>query len=325
MTERLPLSKYELGIDLSSFYRLLNFTWKGLRPEHMETLCVVLQNNSTHLKTLELDFVNLMEISNNHKDERNDNDGHNDSDASNFDLDSATTSLSFPDIRTLSLSQVPLTESIAPVLNFDTLVSLKLRLCSSWDVVIRRILKLNHPIKLRSLEIQDAATISHGLGEGAILDLVNGFDGLEELFVSHQGKGSALELWVIVACRHPALKRFVCHQRTVVANQDSQAFGRWHDLSNLGIGESDMCRIAEDPLQNPLAKRDLEFIGLSSIPELMVSISDLPGGCRLTLFVIGSPPATLHIQDFTKGNSHPSDKLRLTHFSFLGAARIRPS
>lgn len=234
---RVATFKYEPGVDLSSFRQLLNFTWKGLRPDHLQPPSVVLQNNSAHLKTLELDFVNLLEIFSS-----NDSLGHDDSDASNSSDDqddgmsntSSSTSnvedetirrmkkpsffastvlgvdpnspaLLFPRIRVLSLSLVPLTASMAPVFNFDTLVSLKLRLCPRWDAFIKRVLKLNRPIKRRTLEIQDDDN------EDIILDLVDAFEGLEELFLSHARLVSAFQLWEILARRHTTLRRLVYH------------------------------------------------------------------------------------------------------------------
>lgn len=184
----------------------------------MQPLSVVLQNNSAHLKSLELDFVNLLEIFNIH-----DSLDHDDSDASNssddqddrmsnissdasegeddnvrrmrnprffastiLGVDPNSPTLLFPRIRVLSLSLVPLTAGMAPVFNFDTLVSLKLRLCPRWDVFIKRVLKLNRPMKLRTLEIHDDDN------EDIILDLVDAFEGLEELFLSYAGLVLAL-------------------------------------------------------------------------------------------------------------------------------------
>ncbi|KAM6511256.1 hypothetical protein FALCPG4_016258 [Fusarium falciforme] len=289
---RVARFKYEPGVDLSSFRQLLNFTWKGLRPDHMQPLSVVLQNNSAHLKRLELDFVNLLEIFS-----INDSLGHDDSDASNssddqddgmfntssntgdvedetmrrmkkpsffastvLGVDPNSPALLFPKIRVLSLSLVPLTASMALVFNFDTLVSLKLRLCPHWDAFIKSVLKLNLPIKLRTLEIQDDDN------EDIILDLVDGFEELEELFLSHAGPVSALRLWEILARLHTTLRRLVCHQRTIRLEQDPPGLC---DLADLSIYGRDMRRIKKDSSQNPLAELDLEFIGLACIPGRM--------------------------------------------------------
>lgn len=296
--------QYAPGVELSSFRRLLNFAWKGLRPEHMEPLGVVLRNNSRHLKSLELDFCNLIRFFRNNKDGQdksssttsdNTSDNGDGMDrtgvrksrffASNIlGVDSKSPSLLFPNIRVLSLSHVPLTRSMAPVFSFDTLVSLRLRLCSCWDVFIKRVLKLNHPIRLKMLEIQDSDAVSDDLGEDIILDFVNAFEGLEELFVCHPGPMSALELWKVVAHRHTTLKALVCHQTTVVQDWSSPVFGQVCDLADMGIDGGEMRRIREDPSKNPLTELDLEFIGLACIPGRMVSIRDIhpwtPRGSR---------------------------------------------
>ncbi|KAI8652008.1 hypothetical protein NCS56_01417400 [Fusarium sp. Ph1] len=132
--------KYKPGVNLSSFRQFLNFTWKGLRAQHMTPLCAVLRNNSAHLKRLELDFANLLEILS-----ENDSNDYDDSDASNssddqddgmsstdsdtsegeddnirrmkkpsffastiLGVDPNSPTLLFPRIRVLSLSLVPL-------------------------------------------------------------------------------------------------------------------------------------------------------------------------------------------------------------------------
>ncbi|KAI8711451.1 hypothetical protein NCS52_01408500 [Fusarium sp. LHS14.1] len=284
--------KYEPGIDLSSFRQLLNLSWKGPRPDHMQPLSVVLSTNSAHLRSLELDFVNLPEnftindsLCYDDSDVGNSSDDQDDgiSSTSNsanedehvetprmrvptfststiFGVDPNSPTLLFPMIRVLSLSQVPLGASMAPVFNFETLISLKLRLCPRWEVFIKRILKLNCPIKLKTLEIQD-----HG-NEDIILDLVDAFEGLEELFLSHTGPVSALQLWEILARRHATLSRLVCHQRTIELPLDSPVDDELCDLADLSIYGRDMRTIKEDPAKNPLSELDLEFIGLACIP-----------------------------------------------------------
>lgn len=293
--------KHEPGVNLSSFRQLLNFTWKGLRPDHMQPLSIVLQNNSAHLKSLELDFVNLLEnftisdsLDDDDSDAGNSNDDQDDeisSTSSNasgdedeeirrmkgpgffastiLGADPNSPTLLFPRIRVLSLSQVPLTASMAPVFNFETLVSLKLRLCPRWEVFIKRVLKLGRPIKLRTLEIQGHEN------EDAILDLVDAFDGLEELFLSNSGPMPTLYLWEILARRHSTLRRLVCHQRTIELPQDSPVDGELCDLADLSIYGGEMRRIKEDPSENPLSELKLEFIGLGCIPGRMVSILDV--------------------------------------------------
>ncbi|KAF5698703.1 AAA family ATPase [Fusarium mundagurra] len=52
----------ECEIDLSSFCNLKSLSWRGPNSGNLDALTVALQNNSTHLKNLELDFVNWHEL-----------------------------------------------------------------------------------------------------------------------------------------------------------------------------------------------------------------------------------------------------------------------
>ncbi|UPL00365.1 hypothetical protein LCI18_011299 [Fusarium solani-melongenae] len=257
-------------------------SFRALVPDHIQPLSVVLQNNSVHLNSLELDFANLLEIysignsldhdENDASDSSGDQDNgvsntsSNTSDVENekacrfkkpsffastmLGVDPNSPTLLFPRIRVLSLSLVPLTASMASVFNFDTLLSLKLRLCPRWEVFIECVLKLNRPIKLKTLEIQVDDN------EDTILDLVDAFEGLEELFLSHTGPVPELQIWEILARRHTTLRRLI-HPLGL------------RDLADLSIYGRDMRRIKGDPSKNPLAELHLEFVGLACIPGRM--------------------------------------------------------
>ncbi|KAF5597544.1 AAA family ATPase [Fusarium pseudoanthophilum] len=251
----------ECEIDLSSFCDLQSLTWRGPNSDNLEALTVALQNNSTHLRNLELDFVNWHELREYLGYFSDDEDDMTDYFA---DVVLGLTRRSprplFPRIRVLSLSRVPLSTTMAHAFNFQTLSSLTLRMCPNCDQFVERVLQLNHPIKLKRLEIQEC-------NETFILDFLNAFEGLDELFLSQAGLNSALELWDHVAHRHPTLKRFVGHQRRTNTDQDSPYSGKPCDVPDLGIFGPSMRRIKEDPSQNPLAKLDLEFIGIPCIPK----------------------------------------------------------
>ncbi|KAF5698704.1 AAA family ATPase [Fusarium mundagurra] len=173
---------------------------------------------------------------------------------------------------------------MAHAFNFETLSSLTLRMCPNCDQFVERVMQLKHPIKLKKLEIQEPDA-AHEWDETFILDFLNAFEGLEELFVSQSGPESALELWGHVAHRHPSLKRFVDHQRMLNLDEDSPHFEKPCDVPDLGIFGRSMRRIKEDPSQNPLAKLDLEFIGLACIPERLKYIL-LPFTSKASLKVL---------------------------------------
>ncbi|KAF5635326.1 AAA family ATPase [Fusarium tjaetaba] len=256
----------ECEIDLSPFSSLQSLSWRGPTSDNLHALTVALRNNSTHLRNLELDFLNwheLREYLGYYGDDEDDLDGTKEI---NYfadvvlGLNRHSPRPLFPRIRVLSLSQVPLSTAMAHAFNFETLSSLMLRMCPNCHQFLKRVMQLNHPIKLKRLEIQEWS-------ETFVLDYLNAFEGLEELFVGEAGPTSALELWGHVAHRHPNLKRFVGHQRMINTNEDSPHFERACDVPDLGISGHSMHRIKEDPSQNPLAKLDLEFIGIPCMPK----------------------------------------------------------
>ncbi|KAF5966994.1 AAA family ATPase, partial [Fusarium coicis] len=114
----------------------------------------------------------------------------------------------------------------------------------------------------------DALTVALHNNSTHLRNLELDFSNWQELreylsyFSDDEDDMTALELWEQAAHRHPTLKRFVGHQRMTNTNEDSPHFERPYDVPDLGISGHSMRRIKEDPSQNPLAKLDLEFIGL---------------------------------------------------------------
>lgn len=181
-----------------------------------------------------------------------------------------------PQLRVLNLTQVPLVAAIAHAINFDTLRSLTLRMCPGWCDFVKTTLELRVPLQLIALEIQETDNVSRGLGEDIIQDLLNGFEGLEDLFISQVGPLDTLGLWSIIARRHPTLRRFVHHQRTVNVEEEALNFEEEHDIADLGLYGRDVRIMREDPWRNnPLARLSLECIGLCCLPERLVSINSV--------------------------------------------------
>ncbi|KAF5688000.1 f-box-like domain-containing protein [Fusarium denticulatum] len=285
----------ECEIDLSSFCNLQSLSWRGPNSDNLDVLTVALKNNSTHLRILELDFVNWPELREYLGYFSDDED-----DMTNYfadvvlGLNRRSPRPLFPRIRVLSLSQVPLSTTMAHAFNFETLSSLTLRMCPNCDQFVERVVQLNHPIKLKKLEMQESDA-SHEWSETFLLDFLNAFEGLEELFISESGPNSALELWGHVAHRHPTLKRLVSHQRRINTNEDSPHFEKPCDMPDLGIFGRSMCRIKEDPSQNPLTKLDLEFIGLACIPKRLKYIL-LPFTSKASLEVLHIRQSALDLE-----------------------------
>ncbi|KAG8405735.1 hypothetical protein J3458_021673 [Metarhizium acridum] len=153
------------------------------------------------------------------------------------------------------------------VINFDILVSLTLRICLGWDRFLQRVIQLNVPMNLKTLEIQESSSVSCSWTEDILADFLNAFEGLEELYISHVRPVPGLGFWNRIIHRHTTLKRFVHHQRTIDIDDESPHFEEEHDLSDLAILGRELRQIKEAPSQNPLAWLNLEFIGLACVPE----------------------------------------------------------
>ncbi|RYP74318.1 hypothetical protein DL770_007628 [Monosporascus sp. CRB-9-2] len=241
----------------------------------METLSVAIRSNSARLQKLDLDFVDWPDLQ-----ESLGYEGDDEKDVMLpyfadivLQLNRHSPRPYFPEIRVLSLSQVPLIAAMALAINFNTLVSLTLRKCPGWDLFFEHVLEQNYSIKLRTLEIQDSDSASQGFGQFVLRDFLDAFEGLEELFISEPGPLDSVELWNHAAHHRATLKKFVYHQRIVNVDEGFPDLEE-EDLPDLAIRGRRMRQIKEDPSQNPLARLDLECIGLACVPDRL-SRSDM--------------------------------------------------
>lgn len=266
-------------IDLSSFHQLQSLCWRAPTSGNLDTISVAIGLNLAQLQTLELDFVNWPSLAFNldydSADERDHGSDGNGPEESYFTrkilhLDRRSLQPCLENIRTLSLSHVPLGAAMAQAINFGTLESLSLRLCPNWDTFLQRVLSLKLPVRLRKLELQSSRGDRFGVGEFVVHRFLDAFDGLEELAISSGGPHATIELWSHVANHRATLRSFAHHQRTIDSNNPHSASEI--DLSDLAIVGSAMCKIKEHPSENPLAQLDLEFIGLSCVPERLVPL-----------------------------------------------------
>lgn len=54
------------------------------------------------------------------------------------------------------------------------------------------------------------------------------------------------------------------------------------DLPDMGISKFELSQMRKEPALNPFSKLDLEFLGLSCVPELLVSSADVDDVDELT-------------------------------------------
>ena len=270
-----PCLHRRCSIDLSSFRQLRSLTWKAPNPIHLDALFVAIRANSVHLQTLELDFVNWEDTwdflaSDNAGD-------HEDTAAQNFLVqgllgpDRRLTPLVLPDIRTLVLSQVPVTASLAKMISFESLVSLTLRNCPGWDTFLARAARLKCRIQLTTFELH-SETVSPLWTQNTLVEFLGAFRGLEELFVSQAGPVDSLALWDCIACHKSTLKRLVQQQSAINTEMMAPYFEGAHviwDRAIFGRGARDM---RDDACQSPFAQLELEYVGIGYAPERLVSL-----------------------------------------------------
>lgn len=276
----------ECEIDLSAVRQLQSLRWRAPGARHFETLCRAIENNSGRLQSLELDFIPWGRLRHDlGLEEKSTYDDYEWCANKVFGLTRQSPQPIFPAIRELCLTQVPLSPAMVKAINFDTLVSLRLRKCPDWQGFLDEIIELGVPIRLKTLEIRDSYNESHGYGPESVDIFLLAFEGLEELFVTYwnSSKGDYIGRWNVAtsgvwngATHHRAtLKRLGYHRReTVWIAAES-------DVAGEGLHSWAMRGQPEDGLsQHPLAGLDLDFIGLSCTPELLVRTRSSSLGSR---------------------------------------------
>ncbi|KAI1423225.1 hypothetical protein F5Y12DRAFT_758693 [Xylaria sp. FL1777] len=250
-------------IDLSPFHQLRSLTWKRPTPCNLETLSVALRTNSRHIQEVDVDFIcwevfeHILDNDDSHR--KSDFELHSLFSDTMPGLNNLSPVLYFPDIRILSLIEVPIVVSMIPVLNFNTLVSLTLCNCPGWITFLEHIAGQNFSIHLKRLEIKGLRGDSI-LGAPVVGRFIRTFQGLEELFIrenyeSEDGLHNLELIWDNAAHHHATLKKFVYHPQPLT----------WQsELQDLAIPPHQLQRMKDDPTQqNPLARLDLECIGLA--------------------------------------------------------------
>lgn len=174
----------------------------------------------------------------------------------------------FPEIKAISLSQIPHGPQMVPAINFDILESLTLRMCPGWANFLERILERDIRVKLRTLELLIPDDEMLFAEEATVFGLLHAFEGLEAFFIMHPGPVPPLSMWTLLASQHrPTLKKFVHHQRTINLNDESPGFEEEMDLRDLALLDDEYRIMMQKIGSSPFALLDLEFMGLSYDPD----------------------------------------------------------
>lgn len=259
--------KSEYKVNLSAFCWLRSLTWKAPDAYSLDALFTAIQSNAAHLQKLELDFVDWPELWCELFDamDYNANAAQTYFAVGVFGTISRSPSIFLPEIRTLVLSQVPVVAWMAQMINFGSLAKLTLRRCPGWETLLDRIVEIESPIKLTSLEIQETDETSWWTSL-TLLNFIGAFQGLEELFISRPGPDACPELWDCIACRHTTLKRLV-QQQNAVTDKTPPYFEWVNPIWDFALFGRDLRCIRDDPSLSPLAGFDLEFLGIACPPN----------------------------------------------------------
>ncbi|GAW12946.1 hypothetical protein ANO14919_023190 [Xylariales sp. No.14919] len=260
-----------IEIDLSSFRQLRSLGWKAPNAKNLEALSVALRSNSMHLQEFDLNLVDL-EAARDMVGES----GDDDYEGGSYDLgailgmDERSPRPYFPEIRVLSLTQVPITPSMMAMADFSTLTSFTLRRCPGSAEFLGHIAEQTITINLQRLEFQ---SWENPLVESSrIRELIPTFAGLEELFILEHGPEDTIDLWDHIATNHATLRKFVYHQITSDLDEDSSYFEEFHDVQDLAIPLS-ISKVKKNLIKhNPFSRLDLKCLGLSCAPGKLLKL-----------------------------------------------------
>lgn len=266
-------------IDLDRLRELRRLCWKAPRREDVDVLSSAIRNNSQHLKSLELDFVDWENL-----DLRYDA-AFNWIDTIETARDCCTFStrilrlpssptrslLLFPDLQELSLSGIPIGTDLAKAIDITNVRSLTLRRCFGWHLFLARVIDRGIDVRLKTLEVQDLSHVSStSSGKQVLARFLDTFKGLERLSVSYVCPSiPEPDLWAHAAGHRDTLRRYVQHER-IYTGMDGPIWPCELDSPRLGMPNARFRTMQEDVSSNRLGSLNLECIGLACTPERMV-------------------------------------------------------
>lgn len=242
-------SELDSADGLSGLTKLKRLCWRAPGCDFVDNLRDMIKTNAENLEYIELDLVNWGRFK-----------------QSIGFWQWIFPLVAYPALQTLCLTEVALSKKTIRALDFGTLRTLKLRNCKGWDILLEKAVQLRRPVRLRTLEILEGSGMDSFDSLYTISRFLDTFDGLEELYVSVAGPEDVADLWDGVIAHRATLKRFVHHQRIIETDFDSEHFEKEFDLMDLG------CRYPSDVDRwKDIDKLQLEAIGLSALPEFLVS------------------------------------------------------
>ena len=171
----------------------------------------------------------------------------------------------------LSLTSVCLSdnsaEDLVHAINISALESLTLRGCDDSEEFLSLLSRSPAPIRLKTFEVA-ASEILGGDGDRGIAEFVGSFKGLQELLVHFAGpEPSPFRVWAALAGHKTTLKRFIYHKRTVLGQWDAV-----DSREDLGVPDLSLDAPEQHPQANPIWCLEVECLGLSCRPDVLVRV-----------------------------------------------------
>ncbi|CAH0046306.1 unnamed protein product [Clonostachys solani] len=279
-------------ISVSAFRSLQRLRWRAPNGRQVNALSEAIENNASHLKELEIDFARWKTLESSIQYPYGGLGGgisRKVFGVGSQGLLTACTQLAgipsppqgiiFKEIRSLSLTEVPLTADLARAINFQTLESLKLRTCPDWFDFLDAIVEDKVELNLKAFELTDDLGEYQKTQDGyydacvaSMAAFLASFKGLEQLHLAAFGPRDTAAAWQGYARDHgESLKSLVFHDRS--ANWDRQSYGSG-EVSDypylLSLGQVKL--FEEDPSQNPLSLFNLNFLGVCCRTDYLKSL-----------------------------------------------------
>ncbi|KAM0424558.1 hypothetical protein ACHAPT_010274 [Fusarium lateritium] len=263
--------RYESNrLHLSKFRQLRSLSWKGPNSGLLKELGLLILNNAHHLEELELDLLDWekTKVINGYY-----RIGERDSDYDSWlsareIYDSRTVGFFafswnscqrshmprpiFSALTTLSLSNVLVGSGLVDEINFALLRSLTLRSCPEWTSFVDQAAKLNIPLGLKALEIEDDGSWPVPPRLSTLLAFLDSFLGLESLYLSFTELIGILPPCGQIARHRDTLRRVAQYEGTI----DTTLI--WHPED-----EPEQSSEGRASPRNPSFDLDLECLGLA--------------------------------------------------------------
>ncbi|KAH7113569.1 hypothetical protein EDB81DRAFT_921447 [Dactylonectria macrodidyma] len=258
-----PKSRQGSIIDLDGFRKLTSLRWRTPKESDLRTLSSTVKNNRRHLQKLELEFADwtfrvgpialLQQLPTNDCPFLRE-----------FLHISPDPSLPvFPQLRELSLSNTVIGPELAKALNFEILMSLRLRQCHGWNRFIGKVIELKITPRIRTFEIYERTIRNlkpdhYREKQQTIKDFLGSFSGLTRLYLRLADPWlPEAGFWAKVGGHRNTLRRCILDQLWATGSE------------HRGVLQRGFHQIEKFPSSNPLNMLNTECLGFINQPTYL--------------------------------------------------------